>query len=87
MLDAPLLPPADEVAVGDPHQSDQRLDDDVIELDSRHAALLTAHPGLTLDVGASHAARRHNPHPLEKIHPADSDSREHLVDRPRRREE
>lgn len=36
VLDAPLRPPADEVAADDPHQSDQRCDDDVIESDSRH---------------------------------------------------
>ncbi|MCM3899856.1 hypothetical protein ND910_09060, partial [Schaalia meyeri] len=51
------------------------------------AVLLTAHPGLTLDVGASLAARRHDPHLLEKTHTADSDPVEHLVDRPRRPEE
>lgn len=34
--DAALRPPADEVAADDPHQSDQRLADDVIELDPRH---------------------------------------------------
>ena len=51
------------------------------------AALLTAPPGLTLDVGAGLTARSHDPHPLEKTHPADSDSGEHLVDRSRRREE
>lgn len=36
VLDAALRPPADEVPADDPHQSDQRCDDDVIELDSRH---------------------------------------------------
>lgn len=36
MLDAPLRPPADEGAADDPDQSDQRLDDDVIELDPRY---------------------------------------------------
>ena len=44
-------------------------------------------PGLTLDASADLTARSHDPHPLEKTHPADSDSGEHLVDRPRRREE
>ena len=44
-------------------------------------------PGLTLDASADLTARSHDPHPLEKTHSADSDSGEHLVDRPRRREE
>ena len=87
VLDAPLRPPADEVATDDPHQSDQRSDNDVIELDPRHRRSPDRAPSRTLDVSASHAVRRHDPHPLEKIRPADSDSVEHLVDRPRRPEE
>lgn len=59
----------------------------VIEVDPRHRCPPDRAPGLTLDASAGLTARSHDPHPLEKTHPADSDSGEHLVDRPRRREE
>ena len=85
---SPTTPPAasSKQEDSDPNYT-PNYEEPVIEVDPRHCRPPDRAPGLTLDVGADLTARSHDPHPLEKTHPADSDSGEHLVDRPRRREE